>query len=454
MVKVMLNKDFVDKVLQFGESKGLKEMELYYDSSRELSIKTYERTIDNYSVSNSEGVSFRAMLNDKMGYAYTEKVDESSIPFLVEEAMKNATIIDSDDRENIFEGAETYQKINNYNLSLDRVTEERKIQLALDLENEARILDDRIHSIQYCVYGDVAGETSIVNSKGLSISSKSNIAFAYVGVVAKDGDDIKTGMAYKATNDFFKINPKEIAREAVKEAISMLGAESVQSGNYPIVLRNNAACDLLESFSDVFSAENVQKDLSLLKDKIGQKIACSDLNIIDNPHMEGGFASNPFDGEGYPTQMKKVVENGILRTYLHNLKTSEKDGVSSTGNASRGSYKSTIGISPSNFFIENGTYSMENMVKSIEKGLLLIDLQGLHSGLNSVSGDFSLSCYGYLIDDGKISKPVNQITVSGNFFDMIKDIEMVGNDMKFGLPSGAYFGAPSLKIRSLSIAGK
>ncbi|PKM70556.1 MAG: TldD/PmbA family protein, partial [Firmicutes bacterium HGW-Firmicutes-18] len=153
-------------------------------------------------------------------------------------------------------------------------------------------------------------------------------------------------------------------------------------------------------------------------------------------------------------QFKKVIENGILKTYLHNQKTAEKDGVSSTGNASRGSYKSTIGISPSNFFIENGTYTLDEMVESIDNGLLLIELQGLHSGLNSVSGDFSLSCFGYLIENGKKSKPVNQITVSGNFFDMIKSIEMIGNDLRFGLPAGSYFGAPSLKISELSIAGK
>jgi PmbA protein len=450
----MLKNDFAEKVLTFGESKGLKDMEIYYDCSSELSVKTYLGNIDSFSVSNSEGVSFRALHNGKMGYAYTEKVDESSIPFLVEEAMQNAIIIDSDDKENIYVGADTYKKIDNYNPALDEVTEEQKIQLALDLEKEASSLDNRIQSIQYCVYGDVAGETKIINSKGLSLSSKSNIAFAYVGVVAKDGDDLKTGMAYKATNDFSKIDPKSIAQEAVEEAISMLGAESVQSGNYPIILRNNAACDLLESFSDVFSAENVQKNLSLLKGKIGEQIASGSLNIIDNPHMENGFASNPFDGEGYPTQFKKVIENGILKTYLHNQKTAEKDGVSSTGNASRGSYKSTIGISPSNFFVENGTCTIDEMVKSIDNGLLLIELQGLHSGLNSVSGDFSLSCFGYLIENGKKSKPVNQITVSGNFFDMIKSIEMIGNDLRFGLPAGSYFGAPSLKISELSIAGK
>ncbi|HBH12222.1 MAG TPA: TldD/PmbA family protein, partial [Clostridiales bacterium] len=157
MVKKMLKKDFVGKVLKFGESKGLKDMEIYYDSSRELSIKTYQGNIDNFSVSNSEGVSFRALHNDKMGYAYTEKVDDSSIPFLVEEAMQNAIIIDSDDEENIYIGSDEYEEINNYNPILDQVTEEQKIQLTLDLEKEAMSLDDRIQSVQYCAYGDVTG---------------------------------------------------------------------------------------------------------------------------------------------------------------------------------------------------------------------------------------------------------------------------------------------------------
>jgi len=170
--------------------------------------------------------------------------------------------------------------------------------------------------------------------------------------------------------------------------------------------------------------------------------------------MEGGLASKSFDGEGVACKYKKVVDKGVLKTYLYNLKTAKKDGVDTTGNASKGSYKSSIGISPSNFFVEKGERTLDEMVADIDKGILITELQGLHSGLNSVSGDFSLAALGFLIQDGKISRPVEQITMAGNYFDMLKNIEETGSDLKFGMPGEAYIGSPSLRIKKLSIAGE
>lgn len=170
--------------------------------------------------------------------------------------------------------------------------------------------------------------------------------------------------------------------------------------------------------------------------------------------MEGGLASRSFDGEGVACKYKKVIDKGVLKTYLHNLKTARKDGVETTGNASKGSYKSSISIAPSNFYVEKGEKTLEEIIKSSDKAIMITELQGLHSGLNSVSGDFSLAALGYLIEEGKIVRPVEQIIVSGNYFEMIKNIEEVGSDLKFGLPGEAYIGSPSLKVKSLAIAGE
>ncbi|NLB33310.1 MAG: TldD/PmbA family protein, partial [Tissierellia bacterium] len=125
-----------------------------------------------------------------------------------------------------------------------------------------------------------------------------------------------------------------------------------------------------------------------------------------------------------------------------------------TGNASKGSYKSSINIAPSNFYVEKGERSLDEMIASVEKGIMITELQGLHSGLNSVSGDFSLAALGFLIEGGKISRPVEQITVAGNYFEMLKNIEETGSDLKFGLPGEAYIGSPSLRIKKLSVAGE
>lgn len=444
----------IDKIFQKGRETGLNDMEVYYSEGSSLSLKVFQKDLDGYSLSESEGLSLRGVYKGKMGYSYTEKVDETSIDQLVKDAAENALIIDSEDEEYIFEGSKEYKKVDSFNQALSNVGEEQKINFVKSLEEEAFRLDKRIASVEVCIYGDGYGETIMSNTKGLFLRDKSNIAYTYIAVVAKDGEDIKTGMAYRTGNDFNAFNAQDIAREAVDEALALLGARSVKSGDYNVIIRNSAAADLMEAFTGIFSAEAVQKNLSLLKGKLNEKIASDKFTLIDDPYMEGGLASKSFDGEGVACKYKKVVDKGVLKTYLYNLKTAKKDGVDTTGNASKGSYKSSIGISPSNFFVEKGERTLDEMVADIDKGILITELQGLHSGLNSVSGDFSLATLGFLIQDGKISRPVEQITMAGNYFDMLKNIEETGSDLKFGMPGEAYIGSPSLRIKKLSIAGE
>ncbi len=447
-------KSLIDKIFQKGREKGLNDMEVYYSAGRSLTLKVFQKELDTYNLSESEGLSLRGVYKGKMGYSYTEKVDDTSIDQLVRDVLENAVIIDSDDEEFIFEGSKEYIKVDSFNPALSNVSEEKKIEFVKSLEEEAFKLDKRIESVEVCVYGDGYGEIIMSNTKGLFLQDKSNIAYTYIVVVAKEGEDIKTGMAYRTGNDFTKFNARDIAKEAVDEALALLGAKSVKSGDYDVIIRNSAAADLLEAFTGIFSAEAVQKNLSLLKGKLNDKIASDKFTLIDDPYMEGGLASKSFDGEGVACKYKKVVDKGVLKTYFHNLKTAKKDGVETTGNASKGSYKSSLGISPSNFYVEKGERGLNEMIADINKGILITELQGLHSGLNTVSGDFSLAALGFLIENGKISRPVEQITVAGNYFEMLKNIEETGSDLKFGLPGGSYIGSPSLKIKKLSIAGE
>ncbi|MEL7649034.1 MAG: TldD/PmbA family protein [Sedimentibacter sp.] len=447
-------KNLVEKIFEEGNKQGIGDMEVYYSAGSSLSLKVFQKELDGYSLSESEGLGLRGMYNGKMGYSYSEKVDESSIDMLVKNVKENATVIDSDDEEYIYEGSKEYRRVDTFNPALDQVEETEKIRFVKSLEEEAFKIDKRIESVETCVYGDGYGETIMSNTKGLYLHDKSNIAYTYVVVVAKENDDIKTGMAYRTGNDFAKFDPKEIAEEAVREALSLLGGKTVKSGDYPVVIRNSAAADLLEAFTGIFSAESVQKNLSLLKGKLGEKIGSEKFTLVDDPYMEEGLASKSFDGEGVACMYKKVVDKGVLKTYLHNLKTAKKDGIETTGNASKGSYKASLGIAPSNFYVEKGEKTLDEMIASMNRGILITELQGLHAGLNSVSGDFSLAALGFEIKDGKISRPVEQITVAGNYFELLKNIEETGSDLKFGLPGEAYIGSPSLKIKKLAIAGE
>ncbi|WFA09946.1 TldD/PmbA family protein [Tissierella sp. Yu-01] len=449
----MDNIKLIDEILTRGKTK-MKELETYLVKNKSIEIGVFKGELDKYSISESGGLSLRGIANEKMGYAYTEKLDESSIDMLIEDAFENGRYIDIVDGDEIFNGSPEYGEINVYNSSLTAVPIEDKIEFAKNIEKFAYTLDNRVVAVQNCGYQEFEQEKMLKNTNGVDLHHKQNGGLAYISVVVKDGDDTKTGIGYRVFSNLSTIDSKDIAKDAVDEAISMLGATPIKTGDYPTVIKNKIFADLLEAFTSVFSADSAQKGLSLLKDKVGEEIATPVLTLVDNPLLEEGFATSSFDDEGTSTKYKKVIDKGVLKTLLHNWRTAKKEGIESTGNGSRTSYKSTLAISPSNFYVEKGETSFDDIIKDIDIGVYIISVAGLHSGLNPVSGDFSLSAYGYEILNGKINRPINQITIAGNFFELLKNIEVIGDDLKFGFPGNGYFGSPTVKVKSLSIAGE
>ena len=450
----MLIQELKDMIFQKGREEGFGDMELHFESNKKFSCMVFDGEVDDYSIAVEGGIGFRGIYNDKMGYSYTEKVDETSVNTLVYGAKTNAQMIDSSDLEEIFEGSTIYERIDFYSDDLGRVAPEDKTELLLKLEKEILSLDPRVKSVNYCLLEDYEAETMLFNTKGLAKGEKSNNVMIYVSVVVGEKEDIKSAHNLTITRDFKKLNYEEIAKEVVYEALSYLGATSIESGSYQVLLRNTAAASILQAFDGVFSAENVHKGRSLLKNKLGEAIASPLVRIVDNPHLRDGIRSSSFDSEGVATKKNIIVEDGLLKSLLHNLKTAKKDGVSPTGNGYKSSYKGVIGIAPTNFYIKAGENSYEDMIASMEEGIIITDLQGLHSGTNPVSGDFSLAADGYYVKDGAIKRPVNQITVAGNFYELLKDIIAIGDDLKFAFPSNSNTGSPSLKIARLAIAGE
>jgi len=445
---------FIAELFAEAKKAGFTDYEAYYSGGSSFQCMVFEGEVSDYSVNSTAGLSFRGLLSGKMGYAYTEALDSDAVRMLVHNARENAGIIENEDKQFIFEGSPEYQKVDVFNPALEEVSAKDKIDMALSLERKAKNADPRIETVGYCLVQSGEGESVIRNSKGLNLSHRDNVLIAFVEPVAKKGDKMVDGTAYRITRDFSEINVDDIVAEAVNKAVSMLDARSMPSGNYKVVFENDAAGDMMATFSGIFSAESTQKDLSLLKGRVGQKIASSAVTLIDDPLMPGGFASSPFDSEGVATYSKNVIDGGTLTTLLHNLKTAEKDGVKSTGNASKSSFKSPVGISPSNFYLKPGDKDIDQLLASVGEGLFVTEVQGLHSGANPVSGDFSLSAKGYRISGGKKAEPVEQVTIAGNFYEMLNDIEQVGNDLKFGLPGSSSIGSPSILVKQLAVAGE
>lgn len=445
-------REFLHKLVNKGQDK-MEDVEAFLVSEKQLEIEIYKGEIDKYSIAESGGLSLRGSSNGKMGYSYTEKIEDDSIDMLIDDALENSKYIEGESDEAIFSGSGSYEDLDHYNESLKEVPTQDKINFAINLEKEAYALDSRVFAVDACIYQEFEGERYIVNTKGIDLHDKFNGGATYISVVVKEGEDIKTGVSYRMFNDFTSLDYKKIAKEAVDNAITMLGAENIKSDNYPVIFENTTFADLLASFTPIFSADNVQKGLSLLKGKVGEEIAAPILSIVDDPFLKGGYGSRNFDDEGTASTFNRIIDNGKLEKIAYNWKTANKDGVISTGNASR-SYKGSISIAPTNLYVVNGDTDIDELMALADNGLYINDLAGLHSGLNTVSGDFSLSASGYEIVGGEKKRPVNQITIAGNLYELFKDIVAIGNDLKFGMPSYGYIGSPSILIKSLSVSGE
>ena len=442
----MTYQDFSKQAMDYAASCGCASCELFYASGDSFSVNANAGEIDRYSVSREAGVSVRVSLDGNEGYAYTERIDEPER--LVDHAADNARCIESID-EHPMQTKQTYQAVVREDSALKHMTESERIELTKRLEETCLKLDPRVKRVVYCTAGYDSGAVIMENSLGLHAERSTNSSYLYVMPSVEDGVELQTGFAFRMGAD--AADAEGCAKEAVEDALGKLGASPVDSGCYRVLLKPFAMSDLLAAFAPMFSADAAQKGLSLLTGKEGETIASEIVTLWDDPF--DAVAPRAFDGEGTPCVKKAVIENGVLKTLLHNLKTAKKAGVESTGNASRRSAASSVDIAPTVFRVEAGAHSYDELLKELGTGLVISELEGLHAGVDAVSGDFSLKAAGFLVENGAVVRPVSNITVAGNFVSLMKDVIAVGSDLRFGMPQGGYFGSPSILISGLTVAG-
>ena len=447
----MDKQQFMDRLLAEAKAQGIDPAEVYFSAGSSFSAGAMNGNIDSYKVSTRQGLGLRGMYQGKMGYASTQAFDEEAIRQLIEGVKEGALLREDEGAEEIYEGDAEYPTVVSYDETLAQVPATAKLDAVLAIEKAALESVDTVKQCEGTQLSTMSGEVYLRNSYGLNLQHKDNAFIAYTGAIAKDGDSTSTGMAFKCGRDFAKLDVKKLGEEAAQEAASGLHAEPVPAGNYRMILRYDAMQSLLATFCGIFSAENAQQGLSLLKGREGEKIAADCVTLMDDPLLEGGFESAPFDGEGVASKTKAVVENGVLKTLLHNRKTAKKQGVASTGNALRPGLSAPITVAPTNFFFKPGDKTLAELEADMSDGLVITDLSGLHAGANMTSGDFSLLSKGYLLKDGKRVQPVEQITIAGNFYDVLKNIRAIGSDLIF--PASGV-GSSSVDVGTLTAAGK
>ena len=443
---------FKNAVIAACAELGITEYELYYQSGSDTSIGVFAHEVNEFSSSEGGGICFRCIAGGKMGYASTQALNPEEAKALVVRAADNAACLETEEAVFLCEGGKEYKTLERKSYELP--TTEELIECALATQEKIYAADPMV--IDGCQTQVIAesSEIAIYNSKGLDLTYSNKVSGLVVAAVVSDGKEMSDSYEIKL-GKLSELDTDALVKKAVADAKLKMGGEPPASGAMPVIFNTDAMCSLLSVFSSIFSSESAQKGLSALAGKEGEVIAASCVTLVDDPfHSENPSPMN-FDGEGCPTYTKKVIEAGKLNTLLYNMKTAAVAGKETTGNASKAGYDSPVGIRPFTMYLENGELTEEELLAKAENGVYITDLAGLHAGANPISGDFSLQSSGFKIENGKKTDYIKSFTVAGNFYELLKNVAALANNCHLPRAMGSTaFGAPSVLVDGLSVAGK
>lgn len=445
-------KTIIEELLNKWEDKTL---EYYYSLTKECEVRAFNKEIAAYNLSSSSGLSVRCAEAGRIGFAFTEKITQDALEGTTKKAVDNSRFGEPDPGNLIYDKSGRIQSSRFYKGETESYSPEEKRRTALLLEDLTYKLDKRIINVPYAMCGDIVREVRIRNSHGVDHEGLSTLCYTYVSCIARDGEDTQVGSYFQIAPVYDDLNLETSAKRAVEEALSLLGAGEVESGRYPVVLSAEAASSLFAAFisssSSPFSAENIQKGRSKIAGKIGQKIG-SDLTTLADDPLSFGMGCAEFDDEGAPTKKTFLVKEGVFVTPLYNNYAAKRENRETTGHGRRGSYMGGIEILPFNPYLENGSKGEKDLFLACGKGIYITALEGLHAGINQISGDFSLGAKGFLFQGGEKGKAIGRMTVAGNFFDLLKAVQDKADNRR--LDNYTPFSSPSLLIESLSVSGK
>ncbi|NVL89509.1 MAG: TldD/PmbA family protein [Desulfobacterales bacterium] len=439
----------VDPIMTRLSREGLDAYEVYIACSSGLTIEVKDGALDVFVKSENTGLGLRLIKEQRPGFAFSTDLSPKVIPDLIERVIHGAGATDPDP----FVGfpsspAETPPQLDQFDHDLQRISAEDKIDRARSLEAAARSSDPRIKKVRKAAYVETTGIVTICNHAGLKLSCHKTLVSGSIMVVAEEGENAETGWDYDFSPFFSRLDMGSIGATAAGRAVSMLGARPVRSTQAPAVLPPWVASDVLSILSASFMADNVQKGKSMLLGRAGESVFSPHVTIVDDGLYPGGIASNPFDDEGSFHGRNVLVSEGVVQGFLYDQYTANKEGRRSTGNAGRHGIKDPPSVRATNFYIQAGPVDPNELLSSLQEGLMVTELIGLHTA-DPISGDFSVGAAGLWIKGGEILHPVKGIAISGNLIDLFGNVDGAGTDLKFY----GQFGAPSLRISALNIAG-
>lgn len=439
-----------EKLLKISQKEGA-DFELTLGQAESFSASFQEKKLHKYQIENSQAAGIRVIKGHGSGFARTENISDEAMVASFYEALQSAAELEkfsskNQDPDEVYFTQERVQVDGlrgDLNLSI-----EEKIKIAEELERAALAKDQRIKNVPYSGYSENLSKTYLYNSKGLQRSSEATTVTAYSYSLAKNGEDAKSGYEAFYSRSNTGIDAQKIAEQGAEKALSLLGAKTIASGKYAVVLENDVFSDLLGFLVSHLSAEKVKEGTSLFLNKKNQQVLSKKLSIEDNPFDINLMGARSYDAEGVPSKVTKLFTEGVLNTFLTNTRLSRQMKLPLTGHAIRSGAQ--LGVAPSNIIVAPGLSSFESLLSSSSTVFLVTNIDALHSGFRGATLDFSLPASGFLYQSGKMLQPVHDVVISGNLLSALSgDLELSN---RMSEPAGN-IKTPDVLIPELSVAG-
>ncbi len=431
---------------------GAGDAEAYASEESGREVRVHGGDIESLTAATQRGIGVRAWIGGRVGYAYGTDFSEPGVAAIAARAAEAARVADEDE----FVGppqpaaAEPIEGLGDP--SIGEWATDRVAELALSVERAALASDPRIAGVETAVYADSADRVSIASSTGVGGEFEASSAYAYLQALAEGEGGRETGLGFGMARGPAGLDPEAIGSEGAERAVSMIGARKPSSRSCPVVLDPTVAASFAGLIGSTLGADAVQRGRSPFAERLGDEVASGALALHDDGLDPDGPASSPFDGEGVPHRRTALIEDGRLQTYLQDTYTARRGDAASTGNAGRSGYRSQPSVSASNLLVASGSLSLEELLREAGEGVFVTDVAGLHSGVNPVSGVFSVGASGRAIRDGEAAEPVREFTIASDLVSMLRAVSAAGADSRW-VPFGGSVRTPSLLIGEMTVSG-
>ncbi len=432
---IKIPEELLAKIIRKALSNGGDYADIFIGHERPMTIQLEDDKIEKIISGVDSGVGVRVIFGDKSAYAYSNDFSEDSL-------INIANAVSSAVKEN--RGRDIVLDLRSVRPAVDftikynpqDVAIEKKILLLENANKAAKGISPKIKQVSV-IYRDSIQNICIATSDGTIADDERIYTLALIQVVASEDGNLQTG--YEPVGgligfELFEENLfEEIAVTAAQKAVNMLSARKAPGGRMPVIISAKAGGTMIhEAIGHGLEADLAQQGLSVYTNKIGQQIASPLITIIDDSTLPNKRGSFRFDDEGVVSQRTVLVEKGILKGYMYDRLTAMKEGISSTGNGRRQSYKDRPIPRMSNTFIAPGDGEPDEIIRSVDRGFFVKKMGG--GQVNTVTGEFVFEVSeGYIIEKGQVGEPVRGATLIGNGPEVLKSIDMVGNDLGFSI---------------------